>query len=95
MKSYHGVTLEDANVFRTILVSKKKMSDRYMIFTLGFKLSDSLNIQPGDHIKVFAENNPAIVDEIMKYLIECPENDGLLGPSGMHIYSESNFYLCI
>lgn len=86
MKSYHGVTLEDANIFRTVLLSKKKMSDRYMIFTLGFKFSDSLNIEPGDHIKVFAENDPAIVDEIMKYLIECPEIGELLAPSGTYLY---------
>ena len=86
MKSYHGVTLEDANIFRTVLLSKKKMSDRYMIFTLGFKFSDSLNIEPGDHIKVFAENDPAIVDEIMKYLIECPVIGELLAPSGTYLY---------
>ena len=82
MKSYHGATLDDVKLLKGVLVAKQKMSDRYHLFTIGFQTSTSLNLNPGDHIFIFPESDPQLVNEVMRYLIHEEEDEVVVWNEG-------------
>ena len=78
MKKLHGTALQNLSLMSTVLVSKKKLSHRYCLLTLGFPSNPSIKFQPGDHINVFPQNDPSLVQEIMKKLVNVPKTDEIV-----------------
>ena len=66
------------SLLNTVLVSKKKQSDRYCLFTIGFPSNPSIRIRPGDHINIFPENDPTMVATIMKILADVPPSNEIV-----------------
>ena len=64
MKKIHG----EMPLMKSILLRKKKLSPRFWLFTLGFPDNPSLIIDPGNHVKIFPDNDPEEVNDILKKL---------------------------
>ena len=59
-----------------LLMKKEMITKRHYLLTIGFPYEPTIEFEPGDHIKVFPENDSQLVQEIMKRLSEAPgEND--------------------
>ena len=78
MKKFHGTALQSVNLLNTVLVSKKKQSDRYCLFTIGFPSNPSIKIRPGDHINIFPENDSKMVEILMKLLADLPPKNEIV-----------------
>ena len=85
MKKFHGAALDDIQLLSTVIVAKQKMSDRYHLVTIGFKACAWLKLKPGDHICIFPENNPDLVNEVMKYLSNLPMEEELVVWNGKYL----------
>ena len=83
MKKFQGTALEDVNLLSTVLVAKKKLSDRYHLITIGFKSCAWLKLKPGDHINIFPENDPILVTEVMAHLTSIPKEDEIVVWNGL------------
>ena len=84
MKKFHGAAMENITLLSSILVAKKKMSDRYTLITIGFKSCAWIKFKPGDHINIFPENDPKQVSEVMKFLLDPPKEDEIVVWNGMY-----------
>ena len=78
VKKLHGSTLQNVSLMSTVLVSKKKISQRYCVLTLGFPSNPNIKLQPGDHINVFPENEPQLVRQVIKRLAEVPKENEIV-----------------
>ena len=78
MKKLHGSTLQNVSLMSTVLVSKKKISQRYSVLTLGFPSNPNIKLQPGDHINVFPDNDPQVVCQVIKRLAEVPKENEIV-----------------
>jgi len=78
VKKLHGSTLQNVSLMSTVLVSKKKISQRYCVLTLGFPSNPNIKLQPGDHINVFPENEPQLVRQVIKRLSEVPKENEIV-----------------
>ena len=45
---------------------------RYALFTIAFPYNPELKFVPGSHINIFLENDPALVNEVLSFLIDVP-----------------------
>ena len=84
MKKLHGSTLQNVSLMSTVLVSKKKISQRYSVLTLGFPSNPNIKLQPGDHINVFPDNDPQVVCQVIKRLAEVPKENEIVVWKGKH-----------
>ena len=78
VKKLHGSTLQNVSLMSTVLVSKKKISQRYCVLTLGFPSNPNIKLQPGDHINVFPENEPQLVRQVIQRLAEVPKENEIV-----------------
>ena len=78
VKKLHGSTLQNVSLMSTVLVSKKKIAQRYCVLTLGFPSNPNIKLQPGDHINVFPENDPQTVRQVIKRLSEVPKENEIV-----------------
>ena len=92
MKKVHGTTLQNVSLMSTVLVSKKKISQRYCLLTMGFPSNPNIKLQPGDHINVFPENDPKMVVQIIKRLAQVPKENEIVVWKGKYLFSHSLFY---
>ena len=84
VKKLHGSTLQNVSLMSTVLVSKKKISQRYCVLTLGFPSNPNIKLQPGDHINVFPENDPPLVRQVIKRLADVPKENEIVVWKGKH-----------
>lgn len=91
MKKLHGTTLQNVDLLNTMLVAKKKMSERYYLFTLGFPFNPSITFKPGDHVYIFPENDPQMVEKLMEKLAEVPAPAEVVSWDGTYL----RFYIPI
>lgn len=75
MKKLHGTALQNVSLMSTVLVGKKKLSERYCLLTFGFPSNPSIKLQPGDHINIFPENDSEMVKKVMERLKNLPNNE--------------------
>ena len=66
MEEFHA--LQKDSILDTIFMKSEMVceSERFLQVTLAYPKSRSLKFQPGDHIKIFPENDPQNVQEIIK-----------------------------
>ena len=89
MKKFQGTALEDVDILTSVLVAKKRLSDRYILFTIGFESVGGLKFKPGDHVNIFPENDPAFVSKVLSYLKDLPK-DEITTWNGMYTYIVTN-----
>ncbi len=82
VKKLHGIAMQNVSLMSTVLVSKKKLSARYCLLTLGFPSNPSLRLMPGDHVYVFPENDPELVKQVIARL------DGIPGDKEIVVWAE-------
>ena len=78
MRKVHGSTLQNLSLMSTVLVSKKKISERYCALTVGFPSNPNIKLQPGDHINVFPENDSQMVRQVIKRLAQVPKENEIV-----------------
>ena len=66
MEEFHRLPKD--SILDTIVMKSEKLSQRYLLITLGYPNSKQLDIKAGDHIQVYPENDPKYVCEIMERL---------------------------
>ena len=68
-----------------VLFDKKLLSDRYALFTIAFPYNPELELVPGDHINIFPENDPVLVNEVLSFLIDVPCLDEIVEWTGNYL----------
>ena len=86
MKKVHGKVLQDVTLMNTVLMSKKLVSKRHYLLTIGFPYESTIEFEPGDHIKIFPENDSQLVQEIMKRLSEAPGENDIVVWNGENVF---------
>ena len=66
MEEFHRLPKD--SILDTIVMKSEKLSQRYLLITLGYPNSKQLDIKAGDHIQVYPENDTKYVCEIMERL---------------------------
>ena len=68
MHQLHPVLLKDKTVESTILINSEQISARHWVVTIGFPANSKVALSPGDHVYVFPENDPVLVEKVLKRL---------------------------
>ena len=84
MKKFQGAALENVNILSTVIVAKKRLSDRYILFTIGFESVGGIKFKPGDHINIFPENDPVLVSKVLSYLTDLPKEEEIITWNGLY-----------
>ena len=84
MKKFQGAALEDVNILSTVIVAKKRLSDRYILFTIGFESVGGIKFKPGDHINIFPENDPVLVSKVLSHLTDLPKEEEIITWNGLY-----------
>ena len=69
MYKVHSMLLANKILERTTLVQREQISPRHWLITIGFPYGSQVKLNPGDHVYIFPENDPILVDEVSKRLI--------------------------
>ena len=84
MKKLHGTALEQVSLMNSVLVSKRKLSSRHLLLTVGFPSNPHMKLNPGDHLNIFPDNDGELVLSVIQRLTQVPSENEIVVWKGEH-----------